>query len=100
MSKHNPNPFDFVPFSDKKPILNTVAEWQAVDEKKVSGVLELKIEALTPVHIVGEQSSDNGKRIDKSFFNRSGDKYVIPSASIKACCVRLLRLLAIAGRGK
>lgn len=83
MSTHNPNPFDFVPFSDEGPILKTVEDWQKIDDKKVSGVLELQIEALTPVHIVGEQRSHNGKTIDKSFFNRRNDKYVIPSTSIK-----------------
>ncbi len=74
---HNPNPFDFVRFSSA-PTLKTIAEFED-GEETYSGYIELKIKALTPVHIVGEK----GDRVNK-FFRTMGSP-CIPASTIRGC---------------
>ncbi len=80
---HNMNPFDFVPFPAEKPVTKTVAEWQKSD-KLLTGWIEAKITALTPVHIVGKQEADGSgcKIIRSHFYQRHGQAY-IPASSIR-----------------
>lgn len=79
---HNMNPFDFVPFADE-PMLKTIKEWFAVDNTLVSGYLNVRIKALTPMHIVGKQTIENKNKLEKSFFNRRNGKAIIPGSSIR-----------------
>lgn len=78
---HNPNPFNFVPFADQ-PLLKTEAEFNDMGEL-YSGYLELKIKALTPIHVVGYQEpAGNGR---KSLMYRQGGEACIPAATIRGC---------------
>lgn len=78
---HKPNPFDFVPFAEK-PILRTEEEFNVMGDR-YSGYLELRIKALTPVHIVGYQKHvQNGR---KSFMYRQNEQTCLPAASIRGC---------------
>jgi len=78
---HNPNPFDFVPFDENGPQLKTLEEWMSYGLLR-TGRITVQMKALTPVHIVGEQTM-NGMNIDKSlFYQRNGKRY-IPSSSIR-----------------
>lgn len=78
---HSPNPFDFVPFADIAPVLKFPEKWLACGPRH-SGYLTVKMEALTPLHIVGEQVS-HGNQIQKSlFYQRYGQPY-IPGTSIR-----------------
>jgi len=79
---HNMNPFDFVPFATE-PQLRSIKEWFKVDDTLVSGYLNVKIKALTPVHIVGRQTIENKNKLEKSFFNRRNGKAIIPGSSIR-----------------
>ena len=81
MSDHNPNPFDFVPFADK-PLLKTVEAYDALGTK-VSGYLEVELEALTPLHVVGALKNDHSE--GKSYMLQQNDRYCIPAASIRGC---------------
>lgn len=72
-----PNPFDFVPFPEA-PILRKEEEFDAIDDK-ISGYLELKIKALTPIHIVGKVEGDQNKMY------RQYGKPCIPASSIRGC---------------
>lgn len=80
---HNMNPFDFVPFPTVKPKTRTVKEWQG-SGPLLTGWLEAKITALTPVHIVGKQEADGSgcKIISSHFYSRHGKAY-IPASSIR-----------------
>ncbi|MEW6717614.1 MAG: RAMP superfamily CRISPR-associated protein [Chloroflexota bacterium] len=78
---HNPNPFDFVPFTEK-PILKTEAEFNALGDL-YSGYLEVKLKALTPVHVVGFQEPVGEGR--KSHIYRQNGQACIPAASIRGC---------------
>ena len=78
---HNPNPFDFVPFADG-PVLKTPEEFEALGNQW-SGYLEVKLEALTPVHIVGYQQRDENE--GQSFIYTQNDQPCIPAASIRGC---------------
>lgn len=79
---HNPNPFDFVPFATNGPLLRTLDEYKALGPR-LSGYLEVKIKALTPVHIVGYQQRGEGE--DRSFIYSQNDQPCIPAASIRGC---------------
>jgi len=80
---HNPNPFDFVPFANTPPVTKTVEEWFATG-KLVTGWIECKITALTPVHIIGKQEvNTKGTRIIRSHFYRRHGKAFIPGSSIR-----------------
>lgn len=102
MNAYYPNPFDFVPFSKQEIILKTVEEWKEIDTALVSGTMQIEIEALTPVHSVGKQTTNGiGQEIKKSYFNQEGASRVIPAKSIKgvlrsfieaACNCRLAEL--------
>lgn len=86
-NKHNPNPFDFVPFAEK-PLLKHESEFDAMGEM-YSGYLELRIKALTPIHVVGyqepcdEDCKDHKDR--KSFMYRQGEDACIPAGTIRGC---------------
>jgi len=74
---HYPNPFDFVPFPPA-PFLRKEEEFDAMGDR-ISGYLELKIKALTPVHIVGKAGDGHSKMY------RQDDKPCIPASSIRGC---------------
>lgn len=93
---HNPNPFDFTPFSTTPLDLRTTGKWLELDDLK-TGYLELQIQALTPVHIVGIQEAtetsnqkpqgrgenkQNFKILNSQFYRRH-DHALIPSSSIR-----------------
>jgi len=78
---HNPNPFDFVPFAKEDPLLKTPEEWLTLGNLR-SGRITVKMKALTPVHIVGEQPM-SGKNIEKSLFYQCNGKHYIPGSSIR-----------------
>ncbi|GIK38057.1 MAG: hypothetical protein BroJett011_18900 [Chloroflexota bacterium] len=80
---HNPNPFDFVPFAASGPLLRTPDEYEALSKLRLSGYLEVKIKALTPVHIVGYQQG--GESVGQSFFYSQNNQPCIPAASIRGC---------------
>ena len=93
---HNPNPFDFVTFASASPNLKSTKEWLSLDSLK-TGYLELQVQALTPVHIVGTQEAKNtghgqrqsreeGKpnfKILNSHFYRRHDQAFIPASSLR-----------------
>lgn len=80
---HHPNPFDFVSFSVPAPRLYS----QSVIEdgqKLFSGYMNVKITALTPVHVTGKQVPEvPGRKIAKSNFYKEDNSYCIPGSSIK-----------------
>ena len=76
---HNPNPFDFVPFAEQ-PILKKESEFDAMGDL-YSGYLELKIKALTPIHVVGWQEPEGKGR--RSHFYRQNGEICIPAATIR-----------------
>lgn len=93
---HHPNPFDFVPFASTGPILKSANDWLAFENLQ-TGYLELQIQALTPVHIVGtqeakntghgqrqsrEEGKQNYKILNSHFFRRHGQAF-IPASSIR-----------------
>ncbi|MBN1145609.1 MAG: hypothetical protein JXA78_00025 [Anaerolineales bacterium] len=78
---HYPNPFDFVPFSDG-PFLRTRNDFNALGDP-LSGYLELRLKALTPIHVVGYQKPGQGE--GRSFQYRSIDKPCIPASSLRGC---------------
>ncbi|NWF92966.1 MAG: hypothetical protein HXY46_08615 [Syntrophaceae bacterium] len=94
--EHNPNPFDFVPFAVEPVALKTAAEWHSTGDP-ISGFIELRIKALTPLHVVGEQPAQgsasqdptkDGKLkkdfiIEKSLFHRRAGRPCIPSSSVR-----------------
>ncbi len=86
---HNPNPFDFVPFADR-PFLKTPEEYDALGDH-LSGYLEIRLKALTPVHIVGYQ--EPGEREGASFMYRQDGRPCIPAASIRGCLRAFLEAL-------
>ncbi|NTU50035.1 MAG: hypothetical protein HGA87_03950, partial [Desulfobulbaceae bacterium] len=95
---HKPNPFDFVPFVESGPNLYPIKDFVESD-KLLTGFITVRIKALTPVHIVGDQEAKDstptdpcekaqGKRNYKitksSFFRRKGTAF-IPSSTIRGC---------------
>ncbi|MEW5985000.1 MAG: RAMP superfamily CRISPR-associated protein [Chloroflexota bacterium] len=78
---HYPNPFDFVPFTDH-PFLKTREEYNALGER-LSGYLEVRLKALTPVHVVGYQVP--GDVEGQSYMYRQDEQGCIPAASIRGC---------------
>ena len=78
---HNPNPFDFVPFADY-PHLLPEAEFDQMGEL-LSGYFELSIKALTPIHVIGSQITENGDR--RSSHYRQNGEPCIPAATIRGC---------------
>lgn len=93
---HYPNPFDFVPFASTGPVLRSAKEWLAHENLK-TGYLELQIQALTPLHIVGtqeakntgygqrqsrEEDKQNCKILNSHFYRRHGQAF-IPASSIR-----------------
>ncbi|GAK51378.1 hypothetical protein U14_02622 [Candidatus Moduliflexus flocculans] len=87
-----PNPFDFVPFPQESPDVKTPQEWtqQGVC---CTGYFDVRIKALTPVHIVGDQKveehavTDERKnyRILHSDFYRRYNIPIIPASTIRGC---------------
>lgn len=78
---HRPNPFDFVPFTT--PILRQAAEFDAMHQEKVSGFIELKVKALTPIHVVGRV--DRAQPASHSHFYIQDGEACIPAATIRGC---------------
>ncbi|MCP4164949.1 MAG: hypothetical protein GY759_03525 [Chloroflexi bacterium] len=76
---HNPNPFDFVPFSNE-PFLRALATFDTMGDK-LSGYLEVKMKALTPVHIVGAQTRGRGE--SHSHMYRQDGSYYIPASTLR-----------------
>lgn len=87
--EHNPNPFDFVPFPEH-PITKKTSEFDAMGEL-LSGYLELRIKALTPIHIVGSQRQSGNNR--DSIHYRQNNSPCIPAASIRGCLRSFLEAL-------
>lgn len=77
---HNPNPFDFVPFSNNVTTLSR-EEFDSLGER-YNGYLTVQLKTLTPLHIVGSQTG-NGRRITDSKFYRQNGTPIIPGSSIK-----------------
>jgi hypothetical protein len=79
---HNPNPFDFVPFAEK-PYLRTFQDFDQIGtvHTKLSGYIELKVKALTPIHVVG--ALRRGDARSQSSMYRQDDQYIIPAATIR-----------------
>jgi len=80
---HYPNPFDFVPFPEK-PFVQSQSEFMAMSDVLWSGYLELRLTALTPVHVVGSQSSIAGGG-RQSRMHRQDGLACIPAATIRGC---------------
>ena len=78
---HNPNPFDFVAFS-QQPILRTEKKFDSMGAK-LSGYMDVKITALTPIHVVGSSTRTNN--IPESWHYRQDGLACIPAASIRGC---------------
>lgn len=93
---HNLNPFDFVYFSENKPVLKTREEWLGYNNL-VTGYIVLKIKALYPIHIVGEQKAQtvgrNDFKINQSLFNRRLNRPNIPSSTIRGVLRSFLETL-------
>jgi len=95
---HHPNPFDFVSFVESGPNLYPLKSF-VESEETLTGYFTVRIKALTPVHIVGEQDAEEsypidhkerseGKkdyRITKSEFLRRDGHPLIPSSTIRGC---------------
>jgi CRISPR/Cas system CSM-associated protein Csm3 (group 7 of RAMP superfamily) len=81
MPSHNPNPFDFVPFAER-PYLRTPEDLDMLGEH-LNGYLEVRLKALTPVHIVGYQTSSGSA--GKNHFYMQNGRYCIPASSIRGC---------------
>lgn len=97
MNAYYPNPFDFVPFSKQEIILKTVEEWKEIDTALVSGTMQIEIEALTPVHSVGKQTTNGiGQEIKKSYFNQEEHQESFRLNLSKVSCVLLLKRPVIA----
>jgi CRISPR/Cas system CSM-associated protein Csm3 (group 7 of RAMP superfamily) len=89
------NPYNFVEFAGDKPWtlpVETNATHAYPMEKRISGVLNLKIEALTPIFVPGgfpfdKKESNNAQQIGRHFCRiRKADQtayYAIPGSSIK-----------------
>ncbi len=78
---HNPNPFDFVPFADA-PTLRTREHFDNLGGQW-SGYLEIKLAALTPVHVVGSLSQ--GRASGNSKMVRQDERACIPAATLRGC---------------
>jgi len=76
---HNPNPFDFVPFAQEPKLLRP----EDFDKmgKKISGYLDVRIHALTPIHVVGTYERGQGE--SHSAMYRQDGSPMIPAASIR-----------------
>lgn len=77
------NPFDFVPFSKKAPILKSLQDWLLIDDELVSGFIRMQIKAMTPVHIVGIQKSSSSSKTEYSKYYRHRNIPMIPASSIR-----------------
>lgn len=83
---HNPNPFDFVFFTNRGPKLYSFDDLNKNYGPLKSGYIEVTLKALTPVHIVGKQEPVNnraGRKISKSYFYIQDGKPCIPGSSIR-----------------
>lgn len=78
---HNPNPFDFIPFHTH-PFLHTAEEFDHLGSQ-VSGFLEVKLTALTPIHVVGSLERQN--KTSNSQFYRQDGAYCIPASTMRGC---------------
>lgn len=85
---HNPNPFDFVPFQES-PLLFTPA---AVDElgETMSGYLEVRLRALTPLHVVGALRTQG---TNQSMMYRQDGALCVPGSTIRGCLRAFLETL-------
>ncbi len=81
MPAHNPNPFDFVPFA-KGPYLHTRQNFDDLGDH-LTGYLQLHLEALTPLHIMGYQTTEGDS--GTSHIYRQNGAACIPGASIRGC---------------
>lgn len=77
---HNPNPFDFVPLGES-PLLFTPAELDGLGET-LSGYLEIRLKALTPIHVVGTLRTQ-GTNLSKMY--REEGEPCIPASTIRGC---------------
>ncbi len=82
--EYNPNPYDYVFFSDVKPALYSRAELGGLGTLQ-SGYIEVSLKTLTPLHIVGKQipAGRAGRKISRSFFYRQGISPCVPGSSIR-----------------
>jgi len=78
---HNPNPFDFVPFADG-PTLRTRQHFDNLGGRW-SGYLEVKLAALTPIHVVGTLRQDQASGQSKMV--RQDERACIPAATMRGC---------------
>ncbi|NOZ69994.1 MAG: hypothetical protein GXP46_12310 [Deferribacteres bacterium] len=81
---HNPNPYDYVFFSDEGPSLYSYAQLDGLGPLQ-SGYINVTLKTLTPLHIVGKQvpAGRPGRKIDKSFFYRQGNSPCVPGSSMR-----------------
>ena len=77
---HNPNPFDFVPFAES-PLLYTPAALDGLGEM-MSGYLEVRLKALTPLHVVGALRTQG---TNQSLMYRQDGDVCIPGSTIRGC---------------
>ena len=83
-SGHNPNPFDFVSFSDCSSTYE-LSELKNCSPLK-SGYITVGMRVLTPVHIIGRQDpfrEREGIKIFKSHFYEQDGSPCIPGSSVK-----------------
>ncbi len=81
---HNPNPFDFVFFSED-PKTYKLEDFNNFGTLQ-SGYLEVQLKVLTPVHIVGKQTPESnrvGQKILMSHFYQQDGQPCIPGSSIR-----------------
>jgi len=81
-NKHNPNPFDFVPFQDKPSLYNP----RELDEsgELLSGYLEVTMKTLTPMHVVGSLRLNNDRDNQSKMYLQDGDPCV-PASTVRGC---------------
>ena len=97
MHDYYPNPFDFVPFPEEAPVVKTHQEWTSRGVC-CTGYFEVRIKALTPVHVVGEQIAEQrtafdqrskrkitNYRILQSPFASRNDSALISATTLRGC---------------
>ena len=91
---HNPNPFDFVPFQPASdgPQLKTAQRWLREHGNLLSGYFDLRVHALTPVHVASKQDSsqqrmaninDSDIIFERSHFARQQGQPAITGSTIR-----------------
>lgn len=92
-------PFNFVPLNDKVffPDWADKISQDVPFEDGVSGTIELKITAQTPIFVRNghtREDADAKNEKFKSFSKTSDNKYFIPSSSIKGCIRNVLEIIS------